>query len=235
MLDVIPELGTQPQTEDWLTSMPEPALRTTLLGVPAGKGEDVLAVANPGEDEARVKLRILTADSAFAPEGVEELRVPPGAVRSITLTSALRAAVEDGALGVDVTGTVPVTASLRSVIDGDLSHAVPVTPSGEAMTALVPEGTGSVLFADADGVGTVTVTSFDADGKRLARKTVEVRPGTGGTVDLPKGAALVRVAPERTLVPAAAMVTRKGAGAAVVPFRELVDTALVPDVRPGLP
>ena len=36
-------------------------------------------------------------------------------------------------------------------------------------------------------------------------------------------------------MPAAALVTDKGAGAAVVPFRELVDTALVPDVRPGLP
>ena len=86
-------------------------------------------MANPGEDEARVKLRILTADSVFAPEGVEELRVPPGTVRTVTLTSALRAAVEDGALGIDVTGTVPVTAALRSVVDGDLSHAVPVTPT----------------------------------------------------------------------------------------------------------
>jgi hypothetical protein len=235
VLDVIPELGTQPKSEDWLTPVAEPALHTTLLGVPEGDGEDVLAVANPGEDEARVKLRILAADSAFAPKGVEELRVPPGTVRAITLTSALRAAVEDGALGIDVTGTVPVTASLRSVIDGDLSHAVPVTPSGEATTALVPEGTGRVVFADAEGVGTVTVTSFAADGKRLGRKTVEVRPGTGGTVDLPKDTALVRVSPERTAVPAAAIVTDKGAGAAVVPFRELVDTALVPNVRPGLP
>ena len=156
-------------------------------------------------------------------------------MRSVTLTSALRAAVKDGALGIEVSGTVPVTAALRSVIDGDLSHAVPVTPTGETTTALVPDGNASVVFADAEGVGTVTVTSFDADGKRLGRKTVEVRPGTGGTVDLPKGAALVRVAPERTLVPAAALITEKGAGAAVVPFHELVDTALVPNVRPGLP
>ena len=93
VLDVIPELGTQPQTEDWLTPV-SPSRRCTrpCSASPDGKGEDVLAVANPGEDEARVTLRILTADSAFAPEGVEELAGPARAsVRSITLTTALRA------------------------------------------------------------------------------------------------------------------------------------------------
>ena len=53
------------------------------------------------------------------------------------------------------------------------------------MTALVPSGAGSVVLADADRVGTVTVTSFAADGRRLGEETVEVRPGTGGSVDLP--------------------------------------------------
>ena len=182
-----------------------------------------------------MQVRIITADSAFAPEGVEELRVPPGTVRTTTLTSAMRAAVEDGALGLEVTGSVPVTAALRSVVGGDLSHAVPVTPSTEAMTALVPKGAGRVLLADADGVGTVTVTSFAADGKKLEEETVEVKPGTGGSVDLPKKAALVRVSSTRTSIHAAALITGKGEGAAVVPFRELATTALVPAVRAGLP
>jgi hypothetical protein len=128
-----------------------------------------------------------------------------------------------------------VTATLRSVVDGDLSHAVAVLPSAEPMTALVPNGTGSVVLADADQVGTVTVTSFAGNGRQVGEETVEVRPGTGGSVDLPENAALVRVAPQRTAVHAAALVTDRQDGAAVVPFRELVTTALVPDVRPGLP
>jgi hypothetical protein len=235
VLDVVPALGSRPQSEDWLAPQSAPAPRTVLLGLPGGVGEDVLAVANPGEDEARVKVRILTADSAFAPEGFEELRVPPGAVRTVTLTSALRAAVRDGALGIDVTATVPVTATLRSVVGGDVSHAVPVLPSREPMTALVPPGAGAVVVADADGVGAVTVTSWSADGKRLQRERFEVRPETGGRVDLPEGAALVRVSSPRAAVHAAALVTGPRAGAAVVPFREPVTKALIPAVRPGLP
>ena len=94
----------------------------------------------------------------------------------MTLSSVLQDAAEDGAIGVAVTGTVPVTATLRSVVDGDLSHAVAVTSSAEPMTALVPSGAGSVVLADADRVGTVTVTSFAGDGRRLGEETVEVRP-----------------------------------------------------------
>jgi hypothetical protein len=233
VLDVIPKLGTQPKTQDWLTASLEPATRSLLLGVPPGEGSDVLGVANPGDDEARVRVRIVTDDSTFAPEGLDELRIPPGSVRSVHLGDTLRSAVKDGALGIEVTGTVPVIASLRSVIDGDLSHAVPVRPSAQAMTALVPDGAGSVLLADAQGVGTVTVTSFNADGEQVAEKTIEVEPGTGGTVDLPKKAALVRVSSKRTAINAAALVT--GNGATALPFRELVTHALVPDVRPGLP
>ena len=104
------------------------------------------------------------------------------------------------------------------------------------MTALVPKGTGSVVLADADGVGTVTVTSFAADGKRLERGD-----GRGQA----RHRRLRRPArrrppwsacpPARTSVHAAALVTDQREGAAVVPFRELVTKALVPDVRPGLP
>jgi hypothetical protein len=235
VLDVVPEVGARPETSDWLPPSGHPAEQSVLLGLPRGEGDHVLAVANPGTDEARASLRVLTPDSAFTPEGLDELRVPPGGVRTVTLSSELEQAVTDGAIGLAVTGTVPVTATLRSVVDEDISHAVPVTASAEPMTALLPTGDASVVIADADAVGTVTVTSFAPNGRRLGEETVEVRPGTGGTVDLPGNAALVRVSSARTAVHAAALITDGRAGAAVVPFRELVTTALVPDVRPGLP
>ncbi len=235
LLDQIPELGARPLTEDWLPGQAAPTTSALLLGLPSGDGTDVLAVANPGDSEAQVNIRILTTDSAFAPEGIGEIRVPPGSVRTVTLTSAVRTAVEDGAIGVVVNADSPVTSTVRSVIGDDLSHAVPVLPSAEPTTVLVPAGTASVLLGDAEGVGTATVEAWTADGKALEARQVELKPGQGAVVQLPRDAALVRVTPRRTSVHAAAMVTGPRAGAAVIAFRELVTEALIPDVRPGLP
>lgn len=235
LLDQIPELGARPLTEDWLPGQAEPTTDAVLLGLPKGEGTDVLAVTNPGDSEARVRVRILTTDSAFVPEGVDEVRVPPGSVRTVTLTTAVRAGVRDGALGIEVTSSEPVTSTLRTVVADDLSHAVPVLASEEAMTALVPPGAGSVLLADAGAAGVATVEAWTADGKELESQRVELKPGQGGLVELPEGAVLVRVTPRRTSVHAAALVTSPRAGAAVVGFRELVTEALIPDVRPGLP
>jgi hypothetical protein len=234
VLDRVPELGAQEETSDWLPGQAEPATRSLMLGIPPGAGRDDLVVANPGEDEARVDLRLVTADSAFTPEGLEELRVPPGGVRTVTLTAVMRREVADGALGVEVVSTAPVTASLRSVVDGDLSHATPVVPADQPMTVLVPQGAGSVVLADAEAVGVATVAAWTADGEELETQRLELQPGQGGVVELPEGAAVVQVSPARTSVHAVAMVTGSG-GAAVLPFRSRVSSALDPDVRPGLP
>ena len=101
------------------------------------------------------------------------------------------------------------------------------------MSLVVPPGRASVLLADAAEVGVVTISSWNDAGKALKEKRLELKPGTGGEVDLPAGAALVTLTPRRTSVHAALLAT--GDGATVVPFHELVTEALIPDVRPGLP
>ena len=221
LLDQIPALGSLPRTEDWLPGQDGPSTDATLLGLPSGEGTDVLTVANPGDSEVRVGLRILTTDSAFAPEGVEEVRVPPESVRTVTLTTAVRAAVRDGAVGIEVTSSEPVVSSLKTVVADDLSHAAPVSPSAEPLTALVPQGSSSVVLADAGAAGVATVEAWTADGKELESSRVELKPGQGGRGDLPDGAAVVRVTPRRTTVHAGALVTGSR-GAATVGFRELV-------------
>jgi hypothetical protein len=231
LLDEIPKLGAQPLTEDWLPPQAEPADRNVLLGLPAGGGTHSLAVGNPGEDEVRANVKILTADAAFAPEGLDDIRVPPGTVQTLDLSKQVRNAIKDGALGVEVTSTGPVTTGIRSYVEGDLSLAAPVVRGAKPMSLVVPSGQSSVLLADAAGVGVVTVKSWNEAGKELKAKRVEVKPGTGGKVELPGGAALVQVDPGRTSVDAALLTT--GDGATVMPFRELVTDALIPDVRPG--
>lgn len=234
LLDRVPELGSRPATEDWLAPQAAPTTRQVLLGLPVGDGTDQLALANPGDSEARVLIRFLTPDSAFAPEGIDEQRVPPGGVRTVSLSSAVRTAVEDEAIGLLVTADVPVLATLRTVVRDDLSHAAPVLPLGGPATALLPGGAGRLVLADAGGVGTATVQPFTAAGRALEEQVVELAPGRGAWVALPRGTALLRVVPERTTVHGAVLVTARG-GATVVPLRERVAEALVPEVRPGLP
>ena len=233
LLDVLPKFGARPLTQDWLPPQPAPTRKSVLLGLPTGGGSQTLAVSNPGVDEVRATVKILTADAAFAPEGLDEIRVPPGTVQTVDLSQQVRKAVQDGAIGIQVASTGPVTAGIRSFVDGDVSLAAPVTPGGAPMALVVPPGRASVLLADAAKAGVVTISSWNDAGKKLKVKRLEVKSGTGGKVDLPAGASLVQVTPQRTSVNAALMAT--GDGTTVLPFRELVTDALIPDVRPGLP
>jgi hypothetical protein len=230
--DEIPSIGREPGSRAWLPEAGDPATDQLLLGTATGEGSDTLVLTNPGADEARVELRVVTEDASFVPEGLREVRVGPGSVETVTLSEVLRAQVRDGALGLQLVATQPVTAALRSVVGDDLVHATRVSASDSAMTALVPPGDARLVLAQAEGAGVATVTAYDADGRRLERRRVEVTDESGGAVELPRGTALVRVASQRTAVSAAVVVT--GQGATVVPLEELVRRGLVPSVRPGL-
>lgn len=231
--DEIPPLGSRPAAGGWLPPVAEPGTEQLLLGLAGGDGTDTLVLSNPGADEARVELRVVTEDASFVPEGQQEIRVSPESVETITLTETVRSQIREGALALQVTSTAPVTVALRSVLGGDLVHAPTVTGTEAPMTALVPAGDATLVLARADGAGVAVVAAY-GDGELLAEKRVELTDGSGGTVDLPRGTDLVRVTPRRTDVAASVVVTGRG-GATVVPLRELVRYALIPDVRPGLP
>jgi hypothetical protein len=216
-----------------LPPVAEPATEQLLLGLVGGEGTDTLVLSNPGTDEARVELRVVTKDASFVPQGQEEIRVSPESVETVTLTEVLREQIRKGALALQVTSTAPVTAALRSIIDDDLVHAPTVTGTESAVTALVPAGDARLVLARAGGAGVAEVSAY-GDGELLDEQRVELADGSGGTVDLPEGTDLVRVTPRRTGVSASVVVTSRQ-GATVVPLRELVRYTLIPDVRPGLP
>jgi hypothetical protein len=225
------DLAAPPSTE-WLAAQPQPATHNVLMGPAPGRGTRTLVVANEGKDEVRATVRFISAESVFAPRGVDEIRVPPGGVRRVEITAALEDALRQGTLGVDLASSGPVTASLLSFVDGDLSHAVSGTPITTDATVLVPEGRKQLVLGGVDAVGAATVVSRTADGKVLDRGRVALRPGRGAAVRVPDAAVLVSVLPERTSVTGSVLVS--GNGAAVVPLAPLVRSGLVPDVRPGL-
>ena len=82
-----------------------------------------------------------------------------------------------------------------------------------ATTALVPPGDARVVLGRAGGAGVALVTAYDADGEELLEERVALTEGSGGDLELPQDARLVRVTPRRTGVAAAVVV----ADPAVVP------------------
>jgi hypothetical protein len=151
----------------------------------------------------------------------------------VSLDDVLAKAAKDGALGVLVEATGPVATTLRQVVGGDLSLLSPASAVDATTAAIVPQGAKHLLLGGPDAVGVATVTSYAANGKQLDQQRVELAPDAGADVQLPDRAVQVTVAPERTSVRAAVLLT--GTGTAVVPLRQLVLTGLVPDVRPGVP
>ncbi|CAB4694595.1 MAG: hypothetical protein F2667_03220 [Actinobacteria bacterium] len=236
VLDTYDELGRPEPTTEFLPAQADPSSSNVLLGVPTGPGKRTLVLANGGPDVVRVDLELVTEQSVFAPAGVRELAVDPGSVKVLALQKLLSSKPADGAIGLALTSSAPITATLRSFADGDLVQTVAgARVAGETLLAL-PEGDKRLLVAGARGIGVVSVVGFTADGEEVSRRRVEIGPDRGVSLRLSSRAQLVRVVPERTSVVASVIVTATGrsGGAAVVPLRELVRQGLVPDVRPGL-
>jgi hypothetical protein len=233
VVDSYDQLGSGTRAQDWLPAQPEPATNNVLLGLAKGRGERTLVLANPGADEVRATIQVMTPTSVFTPSGVDPVRVPPDSTEKVTLDDVLQQAAKDGATGVLVESTGPVTATVRQVVGDDLSLLTPAPVVDSTTAVVVPSGAKHLLLGGPDAVGVATVTEYAANGKQLATQRVELAPGTGADVELPDDAALITLTPERTSVRAAVLLT--GTGTAVVPFRELVLTGLVPDVRPGVP
>ena len=236
VVDSYDELGAGTRAQDWLPGQAEPGTSSVLLGLARGAGERTLVLANPGRDEVRATVKVVTATSVFAPAGVEPVRVAPDSTEAVSLDDVLQQSSKDGAIGLLVDSTGPVTAALRQLVGADLSLLAP-SPSVAATTAVVvPSGPKRLLLGGPDAVGVATVTAYAGNGRQLDQQRVELAPESGADLDLPDDARLVVLAPERSTVHAAVLLTGvgTGTGTAVVPLRELVLTGLVPGVRPGL-
>lgn len=233
VVDALDALGAGDRSEDWLPAQDEPSSESVLLGLDRGAGERTLVLANPGADEVRATVQVITPTSVFAPEGLEPIRVAPGSTEAVSLDDELAEATADGATGLLVTATGPVTATVRQVLRGDLSLVTPAPALTAAAGAVLPRGTRRLLLGGAGGVGVATVTAYAADGAQLDQQRVELTPGAGADVTLPDEAALVELTADRTSVRAAVLLT--GEGTAVVPLRQLVLSGLVAQVRPGIP
>ena len=241
LLDQVDRVGSAPVTQDWLPGQEEPATDNVLLGLAPGAGRRTLAIANPGTDEVRAELKVIDAESVFAPDGIDEIRVPPQSVVRLPVTAVVDQAVSEGAVGVSVTASGPVTATVRSVVRGDLSITTAGAPIDAQATVLLPElpdrgaqaATRRVVLADAATAGTVTVVARAADGSKLKETSIDVVPDRGAVVRVPAATRQLDVTPARTSV-TGSVVTSGPGGTSVLPLTVPVRNGLVPHVRPGL-
>ena len=218
-------------TEDWLPAQVRPGRRNLLLGLQPRGSRHTLTLANDSDDQATATLRLVTDGSVFTPAGAEKITIQPHTVVRTYLDDLLKGDNAEDAVGVEVDSDQPVTASLRSIVDGDLSILAPGRRVFNPTTVVLPGGRKQLVLAGADAVGVATVVARAADGTELLDKRVSLAPDRGAALDLPRRAATVDVTPQRTSVRGAVLL--QDDGSAVVRLRELVRAGAVPAVAPG--
>ncbi len=232
VLDTVEDLGTDQIAREWLAGQAEPADTAYLLGLGAGTGERDLVVANPGDDEVRVGIRLVAARSEFAPAGLEDLTVAPGTTATVDLSKVLTGKAARDALGIRIDATGPVTSTLRTLVDGDLAHAVAGVGLTDRSAAVVPTGPKRIVLAGITRVGEATVVMRTASGRLLEPLEVDLDVGAAARIRLPAEATYVEVQLSRAT--AVGSIELGPRGLAVVPLEPLVLSGQIADVRPAL-
>ena len=217
---------------DWIPPQFAPATVNTVVGTAAGPGERTLVVANPTDNQARVQVKVIGSTSTYAPQGFSELSVPPQSVVARSLSGVLGTAATKDAVGLLVTSSQPVTASVRSLVGAELSSAVAVPAITDAGLVL-PDGKATLMVAAPDEAGSAQVAAYDAGGKRLLDQRIAAKKLTGARFALPKGTALVRISDVNGGLHAAVQVV-SGKGVVTLPLEDAVVSGLIPDVRAAM-
>lgn len=227
-------LGRGRVTTDFLPAQPEPTTEALILGLPAAPTGPTLNLANPGGDEARATVRLVTKESVFTPADSEDIAVPPQSMKSVDLRSMLQGAAAEGVVGVVVESTIPLVSSLRLVSRDDLALLAPVPELREPTSAVLPVGPKTLVLGGATGTGTVHVHSYDAAGKVLAEDRVEVGADRAATLALRPKAVTITVEARNTRISGLVMVPATGAqpGLATLRLRAGEVQARIPGVRP---
>lgn len=232
VVDTVDPVGRPRPVREWLPAQTAPSESSYVVGVGTRPGDSVLTVANPGDSEVRVDLKLVGLDSEFAPAGVEELRLAPETVQEIDLGRVLRGRVAEDVQGLRLDATAPVTATLRTRGTDDLALTVAGPRVGSAAGVALPAGAKRLVVAGADASGVVVLQAWDADGEEVvSERRVEIEPATAARIRLPDDAALALVRLGRTSAVVSVEVVDRGLS--VLPLDQLVTSGRLPDVRPA--
>ncbi|HEY0644972.1 MAG TPA: DUF5719 family protein [Nocardioides sp.] len=232
VVDVVDPVGRDRPVREWLPAQAAPATTSYVAGVGTGAADRTLTLANPGDSEERVALKLVSKESEFAPAGVEEITLAPASVSEVDLGKVLRGRAAAGVQALKLEATGPVTATLRTQTPDDLAFAVPGTTVSSQTAAALPAGSKRVVLTGATSAGVMTLQAWDEDGRAVVReRRIEITAATAARVNLPDDAVLALVRLERSGAVVSLEVSDHGLS--VLPLTELVTTSQVPDVRPA--
>lgn len=223
--------ATQPAAEpgwDWVPAQPEASRTLRLAPVPRLADRRDLVLANPTDREALVEVRVSGQSGAFAPTGLEEVRVPARSVVSEDLGQAIGRDTS----AVVLRSPVPVTAAVRSSRGPDVSYAGAVAfLDGPAAAVVEQNADAEVQLTAGDGDAQVRVAAYSTSGKEVDSDELKV-PATATAGWTPKGrVAYVVVTPVRGRVAGGVSVVG-GGGVSEVPLQALPVTLERPVVVP---
>ncbi|MEO5878273.1 MAG: DUF5719 family protein, partial [Streptosporangiaceae bacterium] len=163
---------------DWVPVTTAPATRVVLPGIPGGNGSRTLMVGVPGETDAHVKVQVITASGAFAPEGQDTIEAPATTVS----TADLEGGLSGKAGAVLLTSDQPIVAGFVATGD-DVSFGAATLPlTGGGGSADARDGSSLVLTAP-QAAARVRVTPVTAQG---AGTPADVEVGAGRTLEVPQ-------------------------------------------------
>jgi hypothetical protein len=158
--------GVTPLGSDWIPATEAPARSLVVPGYPTGSGTRSLVIANPGDADATVNLKVVSGSGSFAPSGANQVVVPAGKTRIVDLSRAFAgstgaATVQSDqpvvAQGLAVTTAAPKLSDLMW-----LAAIPPLTGPGAFADGHVPDGGGSALLLTApQGAAQVRLTSLN--------------------------------------------------------------------------
>ena len=189
--------GTEP-----ISASVSPRREQVVGGLVPGTGGRTLLVLNPGSSTARVDVEVIGPKSTFTPAGLEQVTIPAGTLRAVTVP----ATAGSEAQALRLTSDQPVTASVRMAPTAtDYAYAESAaTLTGPAVVPvdLGQPGVGSQLVLTAPGQdASVVVQAFDAAMAPLTSTTISVPAGTTTTTPVKvAGAAYLVLTPTGDVV-----------------------------------
>lgn len=226
-------LGQGGTSTDFLQGQAEASRSNLLLGVPARGTQRFLYLANPGEDEVRASVRVVTDASTLQVDDAEPITVPPRGHVRVPLAPLLDGDAAAGALGLLVESSAPVVAGARAVVEDDLAAIGPVTVHAEPVTAVVPPGEKSVIVGGARKAGTVRVRATDEGGREIwTGRRFDITADRALRIELPDEAVRIRVEGRNTPL-AGIVVAEDERGRGAIRLDPAPTRAQVPDVRPS--